>query len=129
MERILSSPHSHFNVMAEDSISVEFATPLEESNMIAASARSDSSPNNYSRFWSLAISTVFAVAVVLLCRSLVSFISHDAAELDGFIFVAALYWVSSLVGYFATSHKVRRKASVGSSCPAPRASQLRSAEI
>ncbi len=65
--------------------------------MIAASARRDSSPDNYSSFWSLAISTVFAVAVVLVCRSLASFISHDAAELDGFIFVAALYWVTSLV--------------------------------
>lgn len=97
--------------------------------MIAASARRDSSPDNYSSFWSLAISTVFAVAFVLVCRSLASFISHDAAEPVGFIFVAALYWVSSLVGYFATSRKVRRKASVGSSCPAPRASPLRSAAI
>lgn len=97
--------------------------------MIAAPARSDSSPDNYSSFWSLAISTVFAVAVVLLCRSLASIISHDAAEHDGFIFVAALYWVSSLVGYFTTSRKVWRKAAVGSSCPAPRASQLRSAAI
>ena len=59
----------------------------------------------------LLLPTLCTVAVILACRFLVCYISHDPAELDGFIFLAGLYWSYSVVGYIATRPKGRRQSS------------------
>lgn len=128
MKRILSSPHRHLTALAEDSISVELATliEIEEAAMFAYVAQRIASLCNQSPERSLIVSTLFTAAVIAACRSLVSYISHDPAELDGFIFLAGLYWVYSLVGYLGTRSKGTRKSVVNSPrrattpIPAPR---------
>lgn len=112
MKRILSSPHRHLTALAEDSISVELATliEIEEAVMFAYIAQRIASLRNESPEQSLIISTLLVVAVVTGCRSLVKFISHDPAELDGFVFLAGLYWAYSVVGYVATRSKRRRQS-------------------
>ena len=112
MKRILSSPHRHLTALAEDSISVELATlfEIEEAAMFAYVAQRIASLCNQSPERSLIVSTLFTAAVIAACRSLVSYISHDPAELDGFIFLAGLYWVYSVVGYAAVRSKRARKS-------------------
>ena len=98
--------------MAEDSISVELTTfiEFEETAMFAYLAQRIALLRNESPERSLVVSTLFAAAIVMGCRSVVSFISHDPAELDGFIFLAGLYWIYSLVGYLATRSTPTRKS-------------------
>jgi len=78
--------------------------------MFAYAARRITSLRSRSPAWSLAASTLFAAIVIVACRTLVRYISHDPAELDGFIFLAGLYWFYSVVGYVATRSKDRRQS-------------------
>lgn len=49
---------------------------------------------------SLALASLIACLVIGSCRLLTHALSFDAAELDGIAFLASLYWVLSVIGYF-----------------------------
>jgi len=59
---------------------------------------------------SLALATLFAGAFAFACRSLATAVASNPAELDGFVFLAAVYWIYSVVGYVATVPKRRQAA-------------------
>jgi hypothetical protein len=68
-----------------------------------------SSPAHQSPERSLAIATAIACLVAVACRLLAKLISDHHAELDGFIFLAAIFWGYSAIGYFAAVAKQRRQ--------------------
>ncbi|BBO33246.1 hypothetical protein [Lacipirellula parvula] len=68
-----------------------------------------SSPVQQSPERSLAIATAIACLIAVVCRLLARLISDHHAELDGFIFLAAIFWGYSAVGYFAAVAKQRRQ--------------------
>jgi hypothetical protein len=59
---------------------------------------------------SLALATLLAGAFAFACRSLAAVAASNPAELDGFVFLAAVYWIYSVVGYLATLPQRRRAA-------------------
>lgn len=59
---------------------------------------------------SLALATLLAGAFAFACRALAAAVASNPAELDGFVFLAAVYWIYSVVGYLASIPR-RRQAS------------------
>jgi hypothetical protein len=49
---------------------------------------------------SLALATLIAGIVIAACRWTTHVMSFDRAELDGIAFLAGIYWILSVVGYF-----------------------------
>lgn len=49
---------------------------------------------------SLALSTLVAAVVIVACRAITHVLELGHAELDGIAFLAGIYWILSLIGYF-----------------------------
>ena len=49
---------------------------------------------------SLVLATLVAIAVIVACRTITQALELGHAELDGIAFLAGIYWILSLIGYF-----------------------------
>jgi hypothetical protein len=78
------------------------AQPKSHAAQRTASRRSQAAaparPNNSSALH-LALATAFIVAALAAVRLLVHLFAIDHTEFDGFLFVAALYWGATVIGY------------------------------
>ena len=69
-------------------------------------------PISTATLWFVA-STLVAGAAACACRAIAPLISHDPAELDGFLFVAGLYWICAAVGYFTARSNMATRSAAG----------------
>lgn len=49
---------------------------------------------------SLVLATLVAGMIIVACRAITHVLSFDHAELDGVAFLAGIYWILSVIGYF-----------------------------
>ena len=49
---------------------------------------------------SLALATLIAIVVIVACRAITHVLELGHAELDGIAFLAGIYWILSVIGYF-----------------------------
>lgn len=54
---------------------------------------------------SLALATLVAAVVIVACRVFTRLLEFDHAELDGIVFMAGIYWILSVIGYFVSRAK------------------------
>lgn len=68
-----------------------------------------SSLKNYAPELDMVFATLFAGGAILGCRLMASLVSSNSAEFDGFVFLAAVYWIYSVVGYFTSRARSYRQ--------------------